>query len=335
MGRRKRHAPKRGSLAYLPRGRATDWIGRIRYWPEVKGDPRPLAFPGYKTGMTHLVTLDQRQASLTFGKEVSVSVTVLETPPMVVCGLRLYRRGGGGLHSLGEVWTTNIPKDLERLLTTTKKSDNQESLQKAEKLVGEASEVRVIAATQPRLTSVGRKKPHLMEIKIGGGNVKEQFEYGKNLLGKEIKSTDVFKEGSFVDVIAITKGKGIQGPVKRWGVRKLHHKSRKTVRGVGSIGAWTPSSIMYSVPRAGQMGFFQRTEFNKQIVKAGEGKDEVTPSGGFLNYGNLRSQYVMLRGSVPGPAKRLVVMRTPARARELHEAPPKIEYLSLESKQGD
>lgn len=207
-------------------------------------------------------------------------------------------------------------------------------MKKIETQLDGVSEVRVIAGTQPRLTSTGQKKPKLFEIKIGGGNSKDQFEHAKNLLGKGLKSSQVLKEGNSVDVIAITKGKGIQGPVKRWGVKRLLHKSRKTVRGVGSIGGWTPNFVMYSVPRAGQMGFFQRTEFNKQIVKIGEDPKEVSPSSGFLNYGNVKSQYVMIKGSIPGTSRRLVIMRAPARVKRI-EPPPKIEYLSLESKQGD
>ncbi|MGQ9543471.1 MAG: 50S ribosomal protein L3 [Candidatus Bathyarchaeia archaeon] len=335
MGRRKKHAPKRGSLAYLPKGRAASWVGRVRYWPRVEGEPRLLAFPGYKAGMTHIVTVDQHKSSLTFGREVSLPITVLETPPLIICGLRLYGMHEGGLRTLGEAWSTETPKDLGRLITPAKNPKGQEALERIGGLIGEASEVRVIAATQPRLTSVGRKKPHLIEIKVGGGTLKEQFEYAKGLLGREVKPTEVFKEGSYVDVVAVTKGKGIQGPVKRWGVRILHHKSRKTRRGVGSIGGWTPSSIIYSVPRAGQTGFFQRTEYNKQIVKAGEDGSEVTPKGGFPHYGILKGGYVMLSGSVPGAVKRLVMIRYPARAAATIEEPPKIEYLSLESKQGD
>ncbi len=335
MGRRKVSAPKRGSLAYLPKARAARWTGRIRYWPEVTGEPRLLAFPAYKAGMTHLVMLDQRQGSLTFGKEVSVAATVLEAPPLVVGGIRVYGKADGGLRVVGEAWTTNPPKEFGRVLTLSKKADNQESLKKIESLIDKAEEVRVIAATQPKLTSVSRKTPNLIEIKIGGGDAKQQLEYAKNMLGKELKSADVFKEGGYVDVLAITKGKGIQGPVKRWGISVLHHKSRKTTRGVGSIGGWTPNFIMYSVPRAGQMGFFQRTEFNKQILKIGEDGKEMTPSAGFVNYGNIKGQYVILRGSVPGAPKRLVMMRSPARVKELQETPLKIEYLSIESKQGD
>jgi large subunit ribosomal protein L3 len=284
--------------------------------------------------MTHLVTIDQLEGSLTFGKEISVPVTILETPPLIICGIKIYEKKNRNLRSIGEAWTANIPKEFERLITIKKDADEQESLKKIETQLDRVSEVRVIAGTQPRLTSTGQKKPKLFEIKIGGGNSKDQFEHAKNLLGKEIKSSQVLKEGNSVDVIAITKGKGIQGPVKRWGVKTLLHKSRKTVRGVGSIGGWTPNFVMYSVPRAGQMGFFQRTEFNKQIVKISEDAKDVSPSSGFLNYGNIKSQYVMIKGSIPGASRRLVIMRAPARVKRI-EPPPKIEYLSLESKQGD
>lgn len=334
MGRRKKKAPKRGSLGYLPKARASGWTGRIRYWPEVTGDPRLLAFLGYKAGMTHFITIDQLEGSLTFGKEISVPVTILETPPLIICGIKIYEKKNRNLRSIGEAWTANVPKEFGRLITIQKDVDEQESLKKIETQLDKVSEVRVIAGTQPRLTSTGQKKPKLFEIKIGGGNSKDQFEHAKNLLGKELKSSQVLKEGNSVDVIAITKGKGIQGPVKRWGVKRLLHKSRKTVRGVGSIGGWTPNFVMYSVPRAGQMGFFQRTEFNKQIVKIGEDPKEVSPSSGFLNYGNVKSQYVMIKGSIPGASRRLVIMRAPARVKRI-EPPPKIEYLSLESKQGD
>jgi large subunit ribosomal protein L3 len=81
------------------------------------------------------------------------------------------------------------------------------------------------------------------------------------------------------------------------------------------------------------MGFFQRTEYNKQILKMGDNGTEVTPKGGFLRYGPVRTQYTMLRGTIPGPARRLVALRYPARGIPEAEA-PKIEQLNLSSKQG-
>jgi large subunit ribosomal protein L3 len=335
VGHRKKHAPKRGSLAYLPRGRAKRWIGRIRFWPAVEGKPKLLAFVGYKAGMTHVTAVDNRHGSLTYGREISIPVTIVETPPMLVCGIRAYVKTTRGLKTFAEAWMENPPKDLGRLLTLPEKFDTENSLKKIQNSLGEVAEIRVLLATQPRLLGKGVKKPQLVEVKVGGGTVKEQFEYARSILGREVKVSDAFKEGQWVDVVAVTKGKGIQGPVKRWGVRILSHKSRKTKRGVGSIGPWTPAYVMYSVPRAGQMGFFQRTEYNKQILKIGGDGAEVTPKGGFIRYGNVSGDYLMLKGSIPGPAKRLVTLRHAARAFRLPTAAPKIEYVSLESKQAD
>ena len=198
------------------------------------------------------------------------------------------------------------------------------------------AEFRVIAITQPKLASgVPKKKPDIMEIKIGGGSIQEQFEYAKNLLGKTVTAEEVFKEGQYVDVIAITKGKGFQGPVKRWGIKILPRKSRKTKRGVAALGPWMPSRVMYSVPRAGQMGYHQRTEYNKKILKIGKDGEEVTPKGGFIRYGIVKGPYILLEGSVPGPKKRLIRLRFPARPpKTVETAPTQITGISLESQQG-
>ncbi len=252
---------------------------------------------------------------------------------MLVTGLRFYERFNGNLRTSSEVWAPEPSKDLGRRIKVPEKFDDNKGWEKLESTKERVVEVRAIAASQPRLAKIGKKKPDLMEVKIDGGTVKDQLEFAKKLLGKEVKVADVFKEGMDVDVIGITKGKGIQGPVKRWGIKKLKHKSRKTVRGVGSIGPWHPHYVMYSVPRAGQMGFAQRTEYNKQILKIGDNGADVTPKGGFLHYGPIKTEFTLLRGTIPGPANRLVALRTPARGRVSGE-PPKMEMISLASKQG-
>jgi len=53
----------------------------------------------------------------------------------------------------------------------------------------------------------------------------------------------VFKEGQYVDVIAVTKGKGFQGVIKRFHVHRRQHKSEKGVRKVGAIGSRGPGRI--------------------------------------------------------------------------------------------
>jgi large subunit ribosomal protein L3 len=286
--------------------------------------------------MTYGIAIDNRQGSLTYGKEIVIPMTILETPPMLACALRAYAQDYKGLRTLAEAWMEKPPKDFERVISVPEKFATEEALKKIESSLEKVADVRILMATQPRLAKRGKKAPDLIEVKIGGGSVKERFEYGKKILGSEIKIADFIKEGQAVDSIGITKGKGIQGPVKRWGIRRKTHKARKTVRQVGSIGAWTPHYVMYSVPRAGQMGFHQRTEYNKLVIKIGNNGSEVTPKGGFLRYGVINSDYVMLKGSVPGTTNRIVLMRLAARPPPEEKVPaPKVDYLSVISTQGD
>jgi large subunit ribosomal protein L3 len=286
--------------------------------------------------MNYGLAIDNRQGSLTFGKEIVIPMTTLETPPMLACALRAYTKTYEGLQTFGEAWMEKPPKDFERIISVPEKFATEESLKKIEGNLDKISDLRVVMATQPRLAKRRKKIPDLVEVKIGGGTIRDRFDYAKKILGSEVKITDFVKEGQAVDAIGVTKGKGIQGPVKRWGIRRKFHKARKTVRQVGSIGAWTPHYVMYSVPRAGQMGFHQRTEYNKLVIKVGNNGTEVTPKGGFLRYGEINSDYVLLKGSVPGTTNRLVLMRVAARPPPEAEVPaPKIEYLHVASPQGD
>ncbi|MEM2385361.1 MAG: 50S ribosomal protein L3, partial [Candidatus Bathyarchaeia archaeon] len=218
----KEHAPKHGSLAYLPRKRAKSILARVRFWPKIEADtPRLLGFVGYKAGMTHLVVVEDRKRSPNFGKEVVKPVTVIETPPLLICGIRAYTKTPYGLKTLTEAWMENPPKDLERMLTLPEKFNTEESLKKIEENLDKISNIRVIAITQPKLTGLPKKKPEVAEIEIGGGTIQQQFEYAKSLLGKTVTPAEIFKEGQYVDVIAVTTGKGFQGPVKRWGIKIL------------------------------------------------------------------------------------------------------------------
>jgi len=334
MGHRKVNAPRRGSLAYLPRGRAASETARIRFWPHVESGPTMLGFMGYKAGMTHVFMVEDKQGSPNFGKEVMYSATVIDAPPLIVCAVRAYTRNSYGLTTLTEVWMKEPPKDINRLTTPPKNPDPQNGFKRIEGNIDKIVEFRLLTATQPKLAGVPKKKPELVEIKVDGAAVKEQFEYVKNLLGKTVSITDIFKEGQHVDVVSVSKGKGFQGPVKRWGVKIRDRKSRKTKRGIATLGPWSPSRVLYTIARAGQMGYHQRTEYNKRILKIGTDGAEVTPKGGFIRYGPVKGAYLLLSGSIPGPAKRLIRLRHPTRASKRVPEAPKIISLSLESPQG-
>lgn len=328
----KYHRPRRGSLAFSPRKRARSIIPRVRTWPECS-TVRLQGFAGYKAGMTHVVMIDDRKNSPTYGEEIVVPATIIETPPMKVAGIRLYRETVYGLQIAGEVWANNLDRYLSRRLPIPKKAPEVEKLRD---LIDEVAEVRVITYTQPYLiTGVPKKVPDVMEQKVGG-KVEEALEYATSKLGKDVKISEVFKEGDIVDVLAITKGKGFQGPVKRWGVITLdakHARSSKHRR-VGTLGPWTPCRVRWTVPQAGQMGFHQRTEYNKRILKVGEKCDEINPIGGLPHYGLVRTNYILISGSVPGPVKRLVRIRDAMRPPDVEFEKVNVLYVSTSSKQG-
>jgi large subunit ribosomal protein L3 len=311
-------------------------LARMNFWPTIEADaPRLLGFMAYKAGMTHVFAIEDRKRSPDFGKEVIAAATVLETPPILICAMRAYTRNVDGLRTLTEAWTKDPPEDLERVLTIPESFKAEEGLKRIEQDLAKIVKVRVVAVTQPKEASLSKKKPDIAEIELGGGTVQQQFEFAKNLIGKTVTPAEIFKEGQYVDVASVSTGKGFQGPVKRWGVTILQAKGRKTKRGVATLGPWNPHHVMYSVARAGQMGYHQRTEYNKRILKIGKDGKEVTPKGGFLRYGLVRGSYMILAGSIAGTEKRPIRLRYPARPpRNVAEEPPQITHVSLESPQG-
>ncbi|VVB97159.1 50S ribosomal protein L3 [uncultured archaeon] len=332
------HRPRRGSIAYSPRVRAKSEIPRVRAWPLQK-QPKLLGFAGYKAGMTHVIMTDDVPNSLTSGMEISIPVTILEAPPMKVAAIRVYSNTTYGANAIAEAWTTELDKELNRAMTVPKKHDLPAAIAKIEQLIkdGIAKDLRVVMYTLPeKVTGIPKKKPEIMENNIGGTDIKARFEYARTLLGKFINITDVFNNGDIVDVLAITTGKGLQGPVKRWGIQlqKSKHSRAGSVREIGTLGAWHPSHVSWRVPQLGQTGYHQRTEFNKRIMQIGKDGKTVTPAGGVLNYGIIRNDYIIIKGSVPGPAKRLVRLRPAIRSKKQTPPVPEIKHISLESKQG-
>ncbi|NLU45337.1 MAG: 50S ribosomal protein L3 [Euryarchaeota archaeon] len=325
--------PRRGSRAYGPRKRAQSQTPRLDSWPEIGGAPKIQGFAGYKAGMTHAYVVDRRAKSATSGLEVQTPVTVIEVPPMRIAAVRFYENTIIGLKTAGEVWAQDLDPLLSRRLNVPT-NHNEGSFDRYSGL--DVEDVRVIAYTQPKLvTGVPKKVPDIMELRIGGGTIPERIAFAKEILGKEVTMTDFAAEGTLIDVIAVTKGKGFQGVIKRWGVKLLSHRNSKHRRESGNLGPKRPGYVRGTVPQSGQMGYHQRTEFNKKVVKVGENGAEITPKGGFVNYGEVRNTYVLVHGSVPGPTKRLIRLRDATRApKKASTAVPEVTYVSTESKQG-
>jgi len=292
--------PRAGSVQFWPRVRSRYSYARIRNWPESK-DQKPLGFAGYKVGMTHSMINDNRSYSLTKGKGIFCPITIVECPPLKTTSIKFYRNTKDGSKLVSEMFADSLDKELERKITLPKKKGKE---------VGDFDFIRVLCCTQPKLTGIGKKKPDMFEIAVGG-NKEQQLTYAKEKLGKEINVNEVFKEGQQLDVHSLTRGKGYQGPVRRFGVQLRSHKSEKSRRNPGTLGPWQGQGhIMWRVAHAGKMGYHLRTEYNKWVVKIGNKVDEINVKGGFPYYGKVKSSYILIKGSISGSQKRLIRFTT-------------------------
>lgn len=326
--------PRRhGSLQYYPRKRAATQKAVFRSYPELSVDrPTLVAFPGYKAGMVHVLMKEDRPGKLNLGQQVVLASTVIETPPIEVVGLRTYGEDHYGLKPLVTAVKIEGNDLISRTLTVGKGVDNmEEALSKLSSRRSLVREVRVLAYTRPDLAGIHKKKPEFLEIPVKGGEMDERIDLALSLVGSQVKVTSVFKVGQLVDLTAVTKGHGWQGVVRRFGVELLRHKAGKGRWRIGSLGSRHPPYVTWRVPRAGQTGYHKRTEYNKRILMIGDLTDggmDLTPKGGFRNYGVLRSQYLLISGSVPGPAKRFVFIRHPIRPKYGELPAPEVYYVS-------
>jgi len=327
-------------MGYSPRKRATREVPTFSSWPDDDGQPRLQGFAGYKAGMSHVVLIDDEPNSPTEGMEESVPVTILETPPMRAVAVRAYEDSPYGKRPLTEVWTEEVHPDLARTLTRPADGDFEAARADLEAALDEhdVADVRVITHTVPGdVSSVPKKKPDVMETRVGGGSIGERVEFALDLVadGGEHTMNDVFRAGEYLDVSGVTKGKGTQGPVKRWGVqkRKGKHARQGWRRRIGNLGPWNPSRVRSTVPQLGQTGYHQRTELNKRLVALGDGED-VNKDGGLTGYGEVSGPYALLKGSIPGPKKRLVRFRPAVRPTGSPRLDPEVRYVSTASDQG-
>ena len=225
--------------------------------------------------------------------------------------------------------------------------------------------VRVLAHTQIRATPLKQKKAHLMEIQVNGGSVADKVAFGHGLFEKPVEINTIFEQDEMIDCIAVTKGHGFEGVTHRWGTKKLPRKTHKGLRKVACIGAWHPAHVQWTVARAGQDGYHHRTSVNHKVYRIGSGKDEgnastefdvskkqITPyvyasdsfdclltfhsMGGFVRYGEVKNDFVLLKGSVPGVKKRVVTLRKSMFTHTSRKALEKVElkWIDTSSKFG-
>jgi len=292
---------------------------------------------GYKAGMTHIVRELDKLGSKMHKKEVVEAVTIIETPPMIVVGIVGYVETPRGLRTLTTVWASHLNKEvLRRFYKNWYRSKKKAFTKYAKKFANDkasidrriarikkyAAVVRVLAHTQVNKTGVGQKKAHIMEIQVNGGTVADKVDFAVKQLEQPIVVDGVFHQDDMVDIIGISKGHGFEGVTTRWGTRRLPRKTHKGLRKVACIGAWHPARVSFTVARAGQHGYFHRTEINKKIYRLGKGNDKknatteadatekrITPMGGFPHYGVVKNDFLMVKGCVIGPKRRVLTIR--------------------------
>ncbi|MBC7341471.1 MAG: 50S ribosomal protein L3 [Clostridia bacterium] len=163
----------------------------------------------------------------------------------------------------------------------------------------DAIQVGFEAVKESKLTKPVRGQ--FAKAKVGPFRVLREFRVGEGeeySVGQEIKA-DVFSAGELVDVTATSKGKGFAGGIKRHGFQRgpMAHGS-KYHRRPGSLGAKGPARTFKGRKLPGHLGAARVTVQNLKVVSA-----------------DAERNLLLVQGSVPGPAKGLVVVKSPAKAR--------------------
>jgi large subunit ribosomal protein L3 len=186
-----------------------------------------------------------------------IAVTVVEAGPCAVVGVRTTQSHGYDALQLG--------------FAPAKKKDVTKPMAGHYKKAGLAAPMRV-----------------LKEIRLQKTENVASYQVGQSL------TVELFSPGELVDVVGVTKGKGFQGGVKRYGWYggDATHGSMFH-RAPGSIGASSdPSRVWPGHHLPGRMGGDRATVLNLPVVR-------VLPEQNLL----------LLRGAVPGPSGGLVMVR--------------------------
>jgi large subunit ribosomal protein L3 len=283
-------SPRKGSLQYWPRKRARKALPSPN-WDAIKINSNKLkGFICYKAGMASAFVKDDTSDSMTKGKKIIIPITILECPSMKIFSVRFYKNGKVAKEILAE----NLDKELKRKLKLPKQNKRLE-------FDGEYDDIKVICYSIVKKTGI-KKTPDLSEIAIGG-NYEDKIQFIKENLGKEISISNVFEKGNLADLRGLTKGKGLQGPVKRFGITLKQHKSEKGVRRPGNLGPWHPARVSFRVPQAGQLGMFTRITYNHKVIDLGKEKFK-----GIKNFGDIKTDYIIVTGSVQGVPKRQMLI---------------------------
>jgi len=293
---------RKGSLQFYPRVRAKKILPRVSWKAISKEGVGLLGFIGYKVGMKSAYVRDNTPNSHTKGQRITIPITIIECPTLRIFSVRFYKNN----KLIGEVVNNEVDKELKKKVKLAK-----EVKKKIEDYNEKADDVRLLVYSQVKKTGI-KKTPDIAEIGLSG-KLDEKRDFVKNNLNKEISVKEVLAEG-LVDIRGVTKGKGTQGPTKRFGLSLRSHKSEKGVRGPGSGGPWHPARVEFTQPMAGQMGYFTRVVYNNKIILNDSiAEQDINPKQGFKKYGKVKTDFVVVFGSIQGPSKRQLLITSALR----------------------
>jgi large subunit ribosomal protein L3 len=295
-------SPRKGSLQFWPRKRVSKFLPSVN-WKAIDSGKNIKGFIGYKAGMFSSEVKDMTPNSMTKDKRIIIPSTIIECPSMKIFSIRFYKYGKVAKEILAE----HIDKELKRKVKLPKQGKNNSEHLKA----GDYEDVSIIAYSVVKKTNI-KKTPDMTEIGLKG-SIEDKLNFIKNHMNKDITISDVFSQGEIVDIRGLTTGKGLVGPVKRFGITLKSHKSEKGVRRPGSLGPWHPARVTFRAPMAGQLGMFTRVHYNQKILSIVKSDEVEKQLKGIKNYGDIKTDYIILYGSVQGPSKRQILITSPLR----------------------
>jgi len=294
-------SPRKGSLQFWPRKRAKKFLPRVN-WEDINSEKILKGFICYKVGMKSALVKDNTPNSLTKGKQIIVPATIFECPSMKIFSVRFYKNG----KVMKELLAENLDKELKKKIKFPKKKE-----EKIEN-IKDYDDIRAIFYSQVKKTKL-KKTPDLAEIGFTG-KIEEKLNFVKENLNKEISMSNFFEKNALVDIRGLTKGKGFSGTVKRFGITLKSHKSEKGQRRPGSLGPWHPARVTFRAPQAGQLGMFTRITYNLKILDIGEINSQNSKDfSNIKNFGEVKTGYLIVRGSAQGPSKRQLLITSTLR----------------------
>jgi len=314
-------SPRKGSLQYWPRKRARKFLPRVNWNIINSGKEGLRGFICYKVGMKSALVKDTTENSMTKGKRIAVPVTILECPPMKILSVRFYKNGTVKNEIINDEVIKD--KDLKRKLKLPKSSKTIIDKIKLENY--DIDDIHIVVYSQVKNTNI-KKTPDISELKIYGESLESKFKIVKDLLRKEINISDIFEKGQLIDVRGLTTGRGLSGPVKRFGITLKSHKSEKGRRKPGSLGPWHPARTTFRAPQAGQLGMFSRVICNNKILDISKPSERAITN--IKNYGDVKTDYLIVRGSIQGASKRQLIITPPYRPTR-KQIKKKLELLEL------